>query len=300
MTEHLGAGWGWFVALITIASLVALFALNIWMSRGRPPDGTEVGDTGHVWDEDLRELNNPLPRWWLNLFYITLVFAVAYLVLYPGLGSFAGVLGWTQTSQYRQEMNVADARFGPIFDKYAKESLKALGNDPDAMKIGARLFLNYCATCHGADAKGGAGFPNLTDHDWLWGGTPEAIRTTILDGRSGMMPPWKDAVGGDKGVYEVAQYVLSLSDRKVDASAAGEGKAKYMVFCVACHGPEGKGSQALGAPNLTDNIWLHGGSQAAVETSIGHGRQGRMPAHKDFLGEAKVHLLAAYIYHISR
>jgi cytochrome c oxidase cbb3-type subunit 3 len=253
-----------------------------------------------VWDEDLQELNNPLPRWWLNMFYITLVFGVVYLALYPGLGTFAGAFGWTQIGQYQKEVEGVEKRIAPLYEQYLREDLKALAANPEALKTGERLFVNYCTGCHGSDARGATGFPNLRDNDWLYGGDPEVIKTSILNGRGGVMPGWGAALGPD-GVFQVAEYVISLSGKRtVNEEAAAKGKEKFMQTCVACHGPEGKGNQALGAPNLTDNIWLYGSAQKTVMDVIEKGRNGRMPAHKDFLGEAKGHLLAAYIYSLSQ
>jgi cytochrome c oxidase cbb3-type subunit 3 len=251
-----------------------------------------------VWDEDLQELNNPLPKWWLNLFYITLVFGIGYLALFPGLGTFKGLLGWTEKGQYEREIAAADKQFNPLYEKYLKEDLKQLAANPEALKTGGRLFVNYCTGCHGSDAGGGPGFPNLRDEDWLYGGDPKTIETTILNGRQGAMPAWGAVLGPD-GVANVAEYVLSLSGRSVNDTIAATGKEKFMQLCVACHGPDGKGNQAMGAPNLTDNIWLYGGSKNTIMETIDKGRSGRMPAHGEFLGEAKVHLLAAYVYSLS-
>jgi cytochrome c oxidase cbb3-type subunit 3 len=232
------------------------------------------------------------------MFYITLVFGLGYLALYPGLGTFAGVLGWSSKGQYEGEVKVADERYNPLYEQYLKEDLVVLAQNKEALKTGERLFVNYCTVCHGSDARGAAGFPNLRDHDWLWGGDPTAIKTSIMQGRSGMMPPWGPALGPD-GVKNVADYVLSLSGREADATAVAAGKEKFQQLCVACHGPEGKGNPMLGAPNLTDDTWLYGGSKPAVMQSIEKGRNGRMPAHAEFLGEAKAHLLAAYVYSLS-
>jgi cytochrome c oxidase cbb3-type subunit 3 len=253
---------------------------------------------GHVWDEDLQELNNPLPRWWLNMFYITLVFGIGYLALYPGLGSFAGILKWSEVGEYNKEVEVADKRYGPLYEKYMKEDLRALSQNREAVKTGERLFVNYCTTCHGSDAGGGPGFPNLRDNDWLYGGDPLTVKASIMNGRAGVMPGWGAALG-QEGVFNVSEYVLSLSGRSKNADAAASGQVKFQQLCVACHGADGKGNPALGAPNLTDGIWLYGGSQKAVMESIEKGRQGRMPAHRDFLGEAKAHLLAAYVVSLS-
>jgi cytochrome c oxidase cbb3-type subunit 3 len=268
------------------------------MSEPRRRSGEKPKSLGHVWDGDLQELNNPLPRWWLNLFYATLIFSAGYLLLYPGLGSFAGALGWTSEGQYEKEVRDAEARYAPLYEKYLKQDIAALAKDPEALKTGERLFVNYCAQCHGSDARGAKGFPNLRDHDWLWGGDPQTIKTTIMNGRTGMMPGW-GAVLGPEGLFNVTEYVLSLSGRKVNENAAAAGKEKFMQLCVACHGPDGKGNPAVGAPNLTDDIWVYGGTQREVMETIEKGRSGRMPAHAEFLGEGKVHVLAAYVYSLS-
>jgi cytochrome c oxidase cbb3-type subunit III len=298
MADFTSAFWNWFIIILVVVGIIAMFLLNRWMTGPRHKKGEKPKTMGHVWDEDLQELNNPLPRWWLNLFYITLVFSIGYLVLYPGLGNFAGVLGWTQKGQYEGEIAEADKTFNPLYEKYLQEDLKALAANHEALKTGERLFVNYCTTCHGSDARGVPGIPNLRDEDWLYGGDPQTIKASILNGRSGAMPPWGAALGTE-GTANVAEYVLQLSGRNVNDTLAESGKAKYRQLCVACHGTDGKGNQALGAPNLTDNIWLYGGSKQAIMESIDKGRAGRMPAHAEFLGEAKAHLLAAYVYSLS-
>ncbi|PUA19458.1 cytochrome-c oxidase, cbb3-type subunit III [Glaciimonas sp. PCH181] len=258
----------------------------------------QVGTTGHVWDGDLTELNTPMPRWWMWLFYITIVFGLVYLVLYPGLGSYAGKLGWKSTGAYQDELKKADAQYGPLFDKYLQQDIKIVAADPQAHAIGERLFLTYCAQCHGSDARGSKGFPNLTDKDWLYGGAPDIIQTTILYGRHGQMPSMAAALGTDKDVENVAHYVLSLSGSTADPIKVIFGKAKF-GSCAGCHGPGGVGNQALGAPNLTDKIWLYGGGVETIMETINKGRNNTMPAFKDFLGEAKVHVLAAYVWSLS-
>lgn len=295
MSDFTDNGWSIYIALITIVSIFACLALLIANSR-RKVNTTPEG-TGHIWDEDLAEYNNPLPRWWMWLFVITIVFGLAYLVVYPGLGSYPGAWGWTSTHAYQEETTAANSQYAPIFDKYVAQSIEAVADKPEARRIGERLFVNYCAQCHGADARGSRGFPNLTDNDWLHGGQPEKIEETINAGRTGVMPPLGAALG-DEGVKAVANYVLSLSGSKHDAALAEQGKPLFAI-CAACHGSEGKGNQALGAPNLTDRIWLYGGSLQTVMETINKGRNGQMPAHKDFLGAAKVHLLAAYVYSLS-
>ena len=291
--------WHWYIAILTVISILACVWLIRWMTSGFEKTD-KVEDTGHVWDGDLTELNNPLPRWWLGLFYITLAFGSFYLLLFPGLGKFSGLLDWTSKGQYEQEMERVEAEVGPLFARYQQTPVIDLIKDETALKVGERLYINYCTTCHGSDARGARGFPNLRDGDWLWGGTPDAIKTTLLQGRQAVMPAWEAALGGERGVDEVAQYVLSLSGRATISELAEKGKVKYEMFCAACHGVDGTGNTALGAANLTDDIWLYGGSLTRISESIAIGRNGVMPAQGEFLGEAKVHVLTAYIYSLSQ
>lgn len=303
MSDFTDSFWAYYVGIATVVSIIACAVLLWSMSTRRVPGGAT---TGHTWDEDLDELNNPLPRWWIWLFYITIVFSLIYLVLYPGLGSYTGSYKWTSTGQYEAEVKKASEQYGPLYEKYAAQDLKRLASDPGARAIGQKLFLNHCAQCHGSDAAGGKGFPNLTDNDWLYGGDPETIKTSIMNGRNGVMPPLGPALGED-GAKDVANYVLSFSGRRHDPARAARGKEKFGTICAACHGPDGKGNQTLGAPNLTDDIWLYGNSEAAIVETVTKGRgtntlspgQSVMPAHKDSLGEAKVHILAAYVYSLS-
>jgi cytochrome c oxidase cbb3-type subunit 3 len=289
--------FSWWIIILTLGNIAGAYWLIRWTMKRRPGESAEGTTTGHSWD-GLEEYNNPLPRWWLWLFYITLVFGVIYLILYPGLGSFAGTFGWTQDKQYDEEVAKADAKYGPLFAKYAELGIPETAAQPEALQMGKRIFLNYCAQCHGSDARGAPGFPNLADGDWLYGGSPEAIQTTILNGRSGVMPALGPALGKE-GLDEVVEYVLSLSGRSEDNAKAEKGKARFQTLCVACHGPDGKGNQALGAPNLTDETWLYGGSRGAIAKTIAQGRNGVMPAQKDFLGKDKAHLAAAYVWSLS-
>ena len=295
MSDFTSEFWSWFIIAIVGGGIIWL----IYLLRGTNKAETEEGvPTGHVWDENLEELNNPLPRWWLWMFYITIVFSIGYLILYPGMGSFKGILGWTEVGEYEAEVAAADAEFGPIFAKFEQTPIPELAADPAAMKAGERLYVTYCAVCHGSDARGATGFPNLRDNDWLYGGSPEQIEATLLHGRSGVMPAWESSLGAE-GIDQVASYVMSIAGREVDKASAEAGKAKYDMFCVGCHMPGGTGNQALGAPNLTNNIWLYGGSPRAIKETLAKGRNGRMPAHGEFLGTAKVHILAAYVYSLS-
>jgi cytochrome c oxidase cbb3-type subunit 3 len=300
MSDFTSDIWGVYVAVMTIASIVACAVLLKALSTRRAPKDAPVGTTGHTWDEDLAEWNNPMPRWWIWLFYLTIAFGLVYLALYPGLGGYAGWLGWSSTAQFDAERKGAQAQYGPIYAKFAAQDLKEVATDAEARAIGQRLFLNHCAQCHGSDAGGARGFPSLRDRDWLYGGDPEAIKASIADGRAGVMPALGAAVGGDDGAKDVAHYVLSLSGRTHDTLRAFSGKQKFRAVCAACHGPEGKGNPQLGAPNLTDAIWLHGSSETAIIETILKGRKSEMPAHKHFLDDAKIHLLAAYVYSLSR
>ena len=295
MSQFASGFWDLYIALVTAVSILAC-AVFLRMQSVRKP--AEAETSGHVWDENLQEYNNPMPRWWAWLFYLTIVFSLGYLVLYPGLGSYPGALGWSQVGQLEEEMKAANARFGPLYEKFAAQPVEALARNAEALAIGQKLFLNNCAQCHASDGGGSRGFPNLTDADWLWGGTPEAIKTSISEGRLGVMPP-QGAALGEEGVKDVAHFVMSLSGGAHDSIRAARGKEKF-ALCAACHGAEGKGNQALGAPDLTDKIWLHGSGEQAIAEQIAKGRANQMPAHKEILSPAKIHLLTAYVYSLSR
>jgi len=291
------AAWSWYVTILSLANILACVWLIRWTAKKRPGEGAASDTTGHEWD-GLREYNNPMPRWWLGLFYITIVFALAYLLLYPGLGNFKGLLGWTQTGAYEAEVQQVEQDVAPLFAKYAATPIPDLARDPAAMATGRRLFLTSCAVCHGADGHGSRGFPNLADDNWQWGGSPEQIEQTITQGRQAAMIPWGAALGDD-GVKAVATYVRSLGGHDADPAQVAAGKDKFQTLCVACHGPDAKGNPMLGAPDLTDDYWLYGGSQQVVETTIRGGRMGMMPAHKDLLSAERIHVLAAYVYGLS-
>jgi len=297
MADFFSSGWSIYIMVVTAVSIAACLWLTMTLSTKRAP-GEDVGTTGHSWDDTLEELNNPLPRWWIWLFYLTIAFAVVYLVLYPGFGANKGSFGWSQTGQYEQEVQKVDAALKPVFAKFLQQDLQQVSADPQAKAMGERMYLTYCVQCHGSDARGSKGFPNLTDTDWLHGGDPAAIEKTILEGRNGMMPPMAAAVGSAADVENVANYVLSLSGSAHDAVKASLGKPKFGT-CAACHGPDGKGNPALGAPNLTDKIWLYGGSVASIMETINKGRANQMPAFKELLGEGKVRVLAAYVWGLS-
>lgn len=315
--------WSIWVIVLTLACLAIIFGLLLWNLKNYT--GVKEGEScGHEFD-GIEELNNPLPKWWTYMFFATFIWSVYYLAAYPGLGNWEGLGKWTSSNQgitslaeskeateqalangenvqLDQEFIAADERFGPIFESFAKQDIETLVKDEKALEIGQRLFSQNCAQCHGSDARGGQGFPNLTDNDWLYGGTPDKIKETLLYGRVAAMPPWGAALG-EQGVKEMTAHVLSLSGRTVNQKDAAAGAAKF-AMCAACHGADGKGSVAhnlpFGAPNLTDNIWLYGGSKRAVEETLMNGRAGVMPAWKDILGEDKVHLLTAYVYSLSQ
>ncbi len=301
MADFTSGFWNLYITLLTLISIAGC-ALLLWSQSRQQAAVTgatgAVDTTGHVWDEDLTELNTPMPRWWMWLFYITIVFALGYLYLYPGLGSYPGKLGWKSSTAYQQELVKANADFGPLFDKYLHQDLKMVAADPQAHAIGERLFLTYCAQCHGSDARGSKGFPDLTDNDWLHGGTPDAIETSILHGRVGQMPSMAAALGSDNDVENVAHYVLSLSGSTADPIKVAFGKPKFAV-CAACHTATGAGNLAIGSANLTDKIWLYGGSVETIMETIRKGRSNTMPPFQDFLGDAKVHVLAAYVWSLS-
>jgi len=263
--------------------------------------GNELEDTGHVWDGDLRELNNPLPRWWMILFVLTVVFSALYLVLYPGLGNAAGKLGWSSTGQYDAEQVKAQATMAPLYAKFTSQGAEALAKDPQAMAIGERLYINNCAQCHGSDAKGSKGFPNLTlpVESRLATDSFDAVKATITNGRQGMMPPMAAAVGSSEDVKNVANYVLSLSGSPHNATAAQLGKEKFAA-CAACHGPDGKGLKALGAPNLTDKVWLHGWGEEAILAMVNNGKTNVMPAQASRMSPEQIHVLSAYVWNLAQ
>lgn len=297
MSDFISSFWSNYVAVITIVSIL-LCAVLLWFSGKAKAMTASDNTTGHVWDGDLREMNNPLPRWWVWLFVITIIFAAVYLALYPGLGSFSGNAKWSSVGQYEAEVAKGNEQVAPIYAKFAAMPVEQIAKDPQARAIGERLFMNNCSQCHGSDARGGKGFPNLTDADWIHGGTPDKIIETLTKGRIGQMPPMAAAVGTADDVKNVANYVLSLSGAPHDSVRANLGKDKFVV-CAACHGPDAKGMQALGAPNLTDDIWLHGFGEAAVMAMVNAGKVNVMPAQADKLTEPQIRVLAAYVWGFS-
>ena len=291
MSDFVSGFWNIYVVVIVLGSILACALLLYIQGKAKFTPGKTMG---HVWDETLEEYNNPMPKWWSWLFVITVIFSLAYLALYPGLGNFKGFLGWTSSGQYQIERDRMDATVKPLYDKYSAMDLQAVAGDKQAMEMGKRLYLTYCMQCHGADARGAKGFPNLTDSDWQFGGEPAQIEQTIADGRMGVMPAHAQ-LGADT-IKDLANYVRSLSGLPNDSVRAAKGKEAFAsAGCSGCHGPDAKGMHALGAPNLTDKVWLHGSSEATIVETITNGRQNKMPAWKEFLGDAKVHLLAAYV-----
>jgi cytochrome c oxidase cbb3-type subunit III len=296
MSDFVSGFWNLYVVVIVLASILACAVLLYMQGKATFTPGKTMG---HVWDETLEEYNNPMPKWWSWLFVVTVIFALVYLALYPGLGKFQGVLGWSSVGQYNAERERMDATVQPMYSKYLGMDVKALAADKQAMETGKRLYLTYCMQCHGADGRGAKGFPNLTDSDWLYGGEPDQIKQTIAEGRMGVMPPHAQ-LGADT-IKDLANYVRSLSGLPNDSVRAAKGKEAFTsAGCVGCHGMDAKGMQALGAPNLTDKVWLYGSSEATIVETISLGRQNKMPAWKAFLGDAKNHLLTAYVYSLSQ
>jgi cytochrome c oxidase cbb3-type subunit III len=292
-------GHSLFIIALTVLNIAGALWLLWWTRRSRGESSATLETTGHVWDEDLRELNNPLPRWWLWLFIITVAFAGVYLALYPGLGTSPGTLGWSSAAEHDASARANAARIERALATYAASSVAELEGNVAARNLGRNLFLNNCATCHGSDGGGAPGFPNLTDDDWLWGGSPETVVETISNGRMGMMPAWGEVLGAP-GVEDMLAYLGSLQERATDAGDAQAGQQKFGELCAACHGIDARGKPEMGTPNLTDGVWLHGGALASIRDSITHGRNGTMPAHLDRLGETRIKLLAAYVLSLSR
>ena len=288
--------WHGFVVVVTVASLAGCLWLLFGNARRNPGEGE---DTGHVWDGDLKEYNNPLPRWWLNLFVLTVVFAAGYLVMYPGLGNYPGRLGWTQQRQAEAGLDVVREKRAALYAQFAGRDVAALARDAAAQSLGRELFLKNCAGCHGADARGAVGFPDLTDPDWLYGGTPEAIVASVTAGRRGAMPPFNGALQ-PHALNALTQFLPRWSDPKLDPGTRADALKQFAITCAACHGADGRGNPALGAPNLTDGIWLYGGTPERVRESILFGRTGGMPAHGDLLSAEDIRLVAAYVYGLSQ
>ena len=290
--------WSVFVIVIVVGNIIG-YSWLLFRMRKMPKDDVPVGEKRKHTFDGIEEYNNPLPRWWMWLFCCCNIFAAIYLMLYPGLGNFKGLLGWSQTKQWQEQEAHANKLYAPIFEKFGNTPIPELAKDIEAMKVARRLFINNCAACHGPNAQGAKGFPNLTTNVWLFGGTPEDLVNTISNGRVGMMPPMAAAIGGEESVPAVANYVLKISGQSYDQTLADLGEPKFKAVCSACHGPEGKGNKMIGAPDLTAGKWLFGGTLPDIEETIRHGRHAQMPAHGNLLGKDKVHLLAAYVYFLA-
>lgn len=287
--------WSGWIITITTLTIVGCALLLLGNRKIDNPGQT----TGHSYD-GIQEYDNPLPGWWFWLFVGTIIFAAAYLALYPGMGNYKGTLGWTAVNQWEKEVKAAEEKYGPLFAKYANMPIEEVAKDEQANKMGQRMFANNCAVCHGSDAKGSFGFPNLSDKDWLYGGSPEQIKHTIANGRNGAMPA--KGLKPDLTVAQVSDlshYVISLSREASDTEAASRGQGLFMQACAACHMPTGTGNQGMGAPNLADKIWLYGGTHSMIAHTITNGRNAQMPAHAETLSSDKIHLLTAYVYSLS-
>jgi len=285
----------WIIVLTTISFVGIIWVL--FANRKREQQSTDE-TTGHEYD-GIQELDNPLPAWWFYMFVITIVWAIGYLILYPGMGNFPGVLGWTQIGQHDREVAASDAKYRDMRDRYMALSIEEIATDPAVRKMGMRMFGNNCAQCHGADAKGSYGFPNLTDGDWLYGGSPDEIKASITNGRQGTMPAWGDIIG-DQGVTDVTAYVLSVNGREAEPAQVTAGEKVFQTYCMACHGADATGNPAMGAPNLANGIWLYGGNVEQISHSVRAGRTGVMPAHNNTLSEDKIHILTAYVYGLNQ
>ena len=291
--------WSLWISVIVLGTIFGCVWL-LWATRKSQTTDTETDrTTGHSFD-GIEEYDNPLPKWWFYLFLATCVFSLGYLVLYPGLGNFQGILGWSSANQWEAEVAAAEEKYGEIYAQYGSTPVVELAEDEDALKIGQRLYANNCQVCHGAAARGQIGFPNLTDNDWLYGGTPDDILYTLHNGRMGAMPA-KGVMPNMTGeqVDQVVNYVLSFSGREKDAEAAEAGAAVFAQGCAACHGADGKGNQDVGAPNLTDNIWLYGSTYDWIKETVLYGRQNRMPSQSGRLSDDQIQILAAYVYSLS-
>ena len=299
MSDFFNSGWSNYIALVSLVGIVWCIWLLFSQRKAKvihTADGA-VADTGHVWDGDLRELNNPLPRWWMWMFLLSCIFGLVYLVLFPGLGSFQGVVGYSTDGALMSSMTEANDELKPVYAKYVKMDIEQVAADPKARQMGQRLFLNSCAQCHGSDAGGAKGFPNLTDGDWLYGGSPENIKTTLINGRNGVMPAYGHLESTQ--IVDLANYVRSLSGLPADDAKVARGAELFKSNCVACHGVDGKGNIALGAPNLTDKTWLYGGSEVAIIETLSKGRMAMMPSQDKVLSPEKIHLLTAYVWGLS-
>lgn len=291
----MSTAWSWVVIIGSLGSIL-FFYVVLQLNR---QTGRESGEmTGHIHD-GIEEYDNPLPAWWYWLFVLTMIYGVGYLIWYPGLGNFPGIADWTSVGELETDQEASRARYEPLFAKYRQLPVAEIYKVPAAVKMGQRLFANNCSVCHGSTAAGGFGFPDLIDDVWTWGAEASTIKQTILHGRKAAMPAWGTVIG-DQGIRDVTAYILSLNNREADPAAVAQGETLFGNFCIACHGPEGKGLSALGAPDLTNGIWLYGNSRSHIEFSIRNGRNGEMPGFKHKLGENKAHILAGYVYGLSR
>jgi len=297
----MSAYWHWFVVIVTLGFTAAMVWLFVATGRAKvnQPSSDDEETTGHVWDEDLREYNNPMPRWWLWLFYGTVILSLLYLVLYPGLGRYDGTLGWTQEKQYEEQMAQAAEAFRAEFAELADQPLEQLVDNDKALRVGRNIYAHNCSTCHGSDARGAEGYPNLTDDHWIWGGSPQRVLGSIQNGRQAVMPPFGDVLG-EQGVTRTAVYVQQLAGKSVDRSMAAAGEKLYQQNCAACHGPNGSGNVQLGAPKLTTGVYTYGGDLDTLRETISNGRNGVMPAQMDLLGEIRTRLLTAYVLSLSQ
>jgi cytochrome c oxidase cbb3-type subunit 3 len=295
----MSAFWTSYIAALVVINLVGCVLLIYFTGRSRPGDA-KAEDTSHTWDGDLTEYNKPMPKWWVNLFYITIVFSVGYLIYYPGVGSFAGIGGWSSVGQHDVEQAENEARVAPLFAQFSSVAIPQLAADAKALSLGQSVFANNCAMCHGSDARGSRGFPNLTDNTWNWGGNPDDILHTVLNGRQAAMPPFGAVLGSDQAITEVSVYVQSLAGMRADPALAAAGKTRFEGICAACHGADGKGNPMLGAPNLADDVWLYGSDLASIREGIIKGRNGMMPPHEPIIGADRARLVAAYVYSLSQ
>ncbi|TDR33133.1 cytochrome-c oxidase, cbb3-type subunit III [Hydromonas duriensis] len=307
MSDFTSPFWSYWITAIAVGGVIFCIAILISQMMAKTNKPGEENLQPHVWDDTLQEYNNPMPRWWLFMFVGTIIFGVVYFWVYPALGNNKGTFAWSSQGEYEAETAKLENQVAPIYAQFLSTPIEQLAENKEAMALGQRLFLNNCAQCHGADGGGSKGFPNLTDSDWLYGGWPQNIERSIMGGRNGVMTPQADALKTPVAVNDVANYVLSLSNTPHDAVAAARGKDKF-TLCASCHMVDGKGAisdqtgaqRGVGAPNLTDKTWLYGGDIKTITETITKGRNNVMPAWACFLGEARVHVLAAYVWQLNR
>lgn len=291
----MSAGWSWYVIAIVVLNIAGCAWLLWWTARRRPGDPAP-DETNHVWDEDLTEYNKPLPRWWINMFYLTIIYSIGYLIWYPGLGAFQGISKWTSSGEHDADAASTRAVLDAKLARFEGLGIDEIARDDEGLRLGRTIFANTCATCHGSDARGARGFPNLVDDYWQWGGSPDQILYSVMHGRQAVMPPFGGVVGGEQGAGEVAVYVQSLSGQRVDPVLAAAGKAKFDMVCTACHGADGSGNPMLGAPDLTNDVWLYGGEFDVLRKAVLEGHNGMMPAHEPIIGEMRSRLVAAWVW----